>query len=67
MGEAATKLEYESMAGLLESRLINIRLSFPVGSLVRIGLPLGSRIKKENWSGVGPASTFVVRFKRNES
>ena len=46
--ETVIKVEYDSIAGLDESRLITIRLSKPVGSLVGIGLPFGSRIRKEN-------------------
>ena len=47
--------------------MIETRLSKPVGSLDGMGLPEGSNIRNENWSGVAPASTLVVKFKTNES
>src|SRR5580658_11011637 len=48
--------------GVVESRLMVIRLLKPVGSDVGIGFPLGSRMANENWSGLGE-TTLVVRSK----
>src|SRR5271155_3357429 len=48
--------------GVVESRVMVIRLLKPVGSDVGSGIPLGSRMANENWSGLGE-TTLVVRSK----
>ena len=63
-GSLVGSLPYEAIGGFTESTSTLRKTSTPMvlKDVVGISAKFPSRIANENWSGVPPASRFVIRF-----